>query len=506
MPEGLTVVQHPVLDDRLAILRDAATPHGAFRQALSEASAILAVESTRDLPTVEHTIDTPLEPAPGRRLEAEITIVPVLRAGLGMVDGFLRLLAGRARRAPRACSATRTRSTPTGYYERLPPGMGEAYVFLLDPMLATGGSAVAALARLKANGARQLRADLPRRRARGRRRGARGAPRRADLDRGARPPARRERLHPTRPRGCRRPRLRHDGLRRRWPSAASRSPTTLRGWASRRQGRPRRTRWPSCRSAISSASSSRTSRSSAAGRRRSTMPSPRERIVKRGRGGYCFHLNGAFGLLLEALGYDVTPPAGHGPAGRRGARPPAQPPRACSCTGCRAPAHPEGTWWTEVGLADGPTVPLALRGPAVRTICTATPSSPHWSTPAAGACCRESGARSGIVDVDRAAPAAAEVAGCARAPVDLARVALRAHRHGPAPACGRSRRPARPRALHTSGARRHAHGAARRRGRVVRALADVFGLDLPDVDAAERRALWERVSAQHDAWAAQPDR
>src|SRR6185503_576088 len=114
MPEGLTVVQHPVLDDRLAVLRDAATPHGAFRQALSEASAILAVESTRDLPTVARTIDTPLEPAPGRRLEAEITIVPVLRAGLGMVDGFLR-------------------------------------------MLATGGSAVAALARLKANGARQLR-------------------------------------------------------------------------------------------------------------------------------------------------------------------------------------------------------------------------------------------------------------------------------------------------------------------------------------------------------------
>ena len=66
MPEGLTVVQHPVLDDRLAVLRDAATPHSIFRQALSEASAILAVESTRDLPTVAHTIDTPLEPALGR--------------------------------------------------------------------------------------------------------------------------------------------------------------------------------------------------------------------------------------------------------------------------------------------------------------------------------------------------------------------------------------------------------------------------------------------------------
>ena len=137
MPEGLTVVQHPVLDDRLAVLRDAATPHGAFRQALSEASAILAVESTRDLPTVAHTIDTPLEPAPGRRLETEITIVPVLRAGLGMVDGFLRLLAG-ARVGHLGMQRDEDTLEPTGYYERLPPGMGEAYVFLLDPMLATG--------------------------------------------------------------------------------------------------------------------------------------------------------------------------------------------------------------------------------------------------------------------------------------------------------------------------------------------------------------------------------
>jgi uracil phosphoribosyltransferase len=156
MPDGLIVVHHPVLDDRLAVMRDAATPHGAFRQALNEASAILAVEVTRDLPTVEHTIDTPLEPAAARRLEAEITIVPVLRAGLGMVDGFLRLLAG-ARVGHLGMQRDEDTLEPTGYYERLPPGMGEAYVFLLDPMLATGGSAVAALARLKANGARQLR-------------------------------------------------------------------------------------------------------------------------------------------------------------------------------------------------------------------------------------------------------------------------------------------------------------------------------------------------------------
>ena len=76
MPADLIVVEHPVLEDRLAVLRDAATGHGAFRQALHEASAILAIEATRDLPTVEHEIDTPLEPASVRRLEAQITIVP----------------------------------------------------------------------------------------------------------------------------------------------------------------------------------------------------------------------------------------------------------------------------------------------------------------------------------------------------------------------------------------------------------------------------------------------
>jgi uracil phosphoribosyltransferase len=154
--EGLIVVQHPVLEDRLAVLRDTATPHGAFRLALHEASAILAIEATRDLPTVERTIETPLESAGARRLEAPIIIVPVLRAGLGMVEGFLRLLAD-ARVGHLGLQRDEDTLEPTGYFERLPPGMGEAYVFLLDPMLATGGSAVAALDRLKANGARRLR-------------------------------------------------------------------------------------------------------------------------------------------------------------------------------------------------------------------------------------------------------------------------------------------------------------------------------------------------------------
>ncbi|MEA2278767.1 MAG: uracil phosphoribosyltransferase [Solirubrobacteraceae bacterium] len=156
MPEELTVVAHPILEDRLAVLRDASTSHGAFRRALHEASSILAIEATRDLPTVERPIQTPLEPLTARRLEEDITIVPVLRAGLGMVEGFLRLLPD-ARVGHLGMARDEDTLEPTGYFERLPPSLGEGLVFLLDPMLATGGSAVASLDRLKANGARRLR-------------------------------------------------------------------------------------------------------------------------------------------------------------------------------------------------------------------------------------------------------------------------------------------------------------------------------------------------------------
>ncbi|MEP6953306.1 MAG: uracil phosphoribosyltransferase [Solirubrobacteraceae bacterium] len=155
MSEGLTVVSHPVLDDRVAELRDEATSFGDFRRALGEASAILAVEATRGLPTVERTVQTPLEEAPARRLEAEIILVPVLRAGLAMVEGFLRLLPD-ARVGHLGLQRDEATLEPSGYFERLPPTVGEGLVFLLDPMLATGGSAVAALDRLKANGATSL--------------------------------------------------------------------------------------------------------------------------------------------------------------------------------------------------------------------------------------------------------------------------------------------------------------------------------------------------------------
>jgi uracil phosphoribosyltransferase len=155
VPQGLTIVEHPVLADRLAVLRDQDTGHGAFRQALFEASAIMAVEVARKLPLKEVSIETPLEATSGQRLKDEVAVVPVLRAGLGMVEGFLRLLPD-ARVGHVGIYRDEAEHVPVGYYERLPPGLSDARVYVLDPMLATGGSAVHALNHLKRAGAKHL--------------------------------------------------------------------------------------------------------------------------------------------------------------------------------------------------------------------------------------------------------------------------------------------------------------------------------------------------------------
>jgi uracil phosphoribosyltransferase len=155
MPQRLVVVDHPVLADRLTVMRDRGTGHGDFRQALFEASAIMAVEAARELPVTQVDIETPLEPTTGSRLPTEIAIVPVLRAGLGMVDGFLRLLPG-ARVGHVGVYRDEQEHRPVDYYERLPPELERSHVFVVDPMLATGGSAVHALDRLKAAGALRL--------------------------------------------------------------------------------------------------------------------------------------------------------------------------------------------------------------------------------------------------------------------------------------------------------------------------------------------------------------
>jgi len=155
VPPKLTVLEHSVLADRLAVMRDRETPHGVFRQALSDAAAIMAVEVARELPLRELEIETPLEPTTVRRLRDEVAVVPVLRAGLGMVEGFLRLIPD-ARVGHVGVYRDEQEHVPIDYYRRLPPGLPDARVYVLDPMLATGGSAVHALSALRRSGAREL--------------------------------------------------------------------------------------------------------------------------------------------------------------------------------------------------------------------------------------------------------------------------------------------------------------------------------------------------------------
>jgi uracil phosphoribosyltransferase len=153
--EGVRVVDHPVLARAMTELRARDTTRAAFRSAMATAAGLLAYEALRDLRVEAVTVDTPLEPSGGVRL-APVTVVAILRAGLGMVDGFLDLVPGAAvgHLGMRRDEAT---LQPVPYYESLPDGIDRSTVFAVDPMLATGGSAVAALTRLREAGATDLR-------------------------------------------------------------------------------------------------------------------------------------------------------------------------------------------------------------------------------------------------------------------------------------------------------------------------------------------------------------
>jgi uracil phosphoribosyltransferase len=155
VPEGVTVVDHVLLRRLLTILRDKETPHGVFRQTLDDAAMILAYEAMRGLQPSEHDVTTPLETAQGISLADEVVIVAILRAGLGLVDGFLRLVPD-ARVGHLGMYRDEEALRPVGYYENIPSGVADAEVFVVDPMLATGGSATQAISRLKRAGARRI--------------------------------------------------------------------------------------------------------------------------------------------------------------------------------------------------------------------------------------------------------------------------------------------------------------------------------------------------------------
>ena len=150
-----TVLKHPLIEHKLSILRNRDTDNKLFRETLNELSYLIVYEITRDLALRPVRIQTPLAPCDGHQLGEQVLLVPVLRAGLGMVEGILNLI-------PSAkvghIGVYRDESTlrPIEYYFKLPPNAESMRVFLLDPMLATGGSLAYSIDLLKAKGVQRI--------------------------------------------------------------------------------------------------------------------------------------------------------------------------------------------------------------------------------------------------------------------------------------------------------------------------------------------------------------
>jgi len=150
------LISHPLIKRDLTILRDRRTSSPLFRAVLRRVSHVMAFEVTRDLRVRRRRVRTPLETTAGYTLADDVVIVPVLRAGLGLVDGFLRLLPD-ARVGHVGLYRNEKTLEPVDYYSKFPRGLQKSVVFLIDPMLATGGSGSAAIAFLKKKGARHIR-------------------------------------------------------------------------------------------------------------------------------------------------------------------------------------------------------------------------------------------------------------------------------------------------------------------------------------------------------------
>jgi len=158
MPEDrrLTVVDHPVIECRLSVLRGAATDTLHFRQALHDIAQLMTFEITRDFETEAIEVETPIQKTEGSRLKRPITLVPILRAGVGMMNGFTEIL---SEAAVGYIGLFRDEETlePECYYSNLPPTLADSDVILIDPMLATGNSSAEGASQLKKAGATRIR-------------------------------------------------------------------------------------------------------------------------------------------------------------------------------------------------------------------------------------------------------------------------------------------------------------------------------------------------------------
>ncbi len=154
--KGVTVIAHPLVQHNLTRLRDQRTQSQEFRRLLGEIAALMLYEATRSFATRPTSVQTPLATARGARLKREVVLVPVLRAGLGLLDAILQLIPN-ARVGFIGLKREETTLRAQFYHQSLPKNLGRFEVILIDPMLATGGSAVAALDLLAEQGAKHVR-------------------------------------------------------------------------------------------------------------------------------------------------------------------------------------------------------------------------------------------------------------------------------------------------------------------------------------------------------------
>ena len=153
----VTVIDHPLVQHKLALLRDKETGTKAFRELVSELAMLMGYEVTRDLPLQEVEVETPITKASFKMLANEkLAVVPILRAGLGMADGMMNLIP-HAKMGHIGLYRNPDTLMPTGYYCKLPDDIAERDTIIVDPMLATGNSAIEAIRLVKNAGAKTIR-------------------------------------------------------------------------------------------------------------------------------------------------------------------------------------------------------------------------------------------------------------------------------------------------------------------------------------------------------------
>lgn len=150
-----TVLNHALINHKLSIMRDKNTNTIVFKENLDEIAMLMAYEVTKDLPLVEYPIETPICKTVGKKLAKQAILVPILRAGIGLVDGFRRIIPS-AKVGHIGLQRDEETLQPIEYYAKFPKGIEDAIVIVVDPMLATGGSASATITSLKKRGAKNI--------------------------------------------------------------------------------------------------------------------------------------------------------------------------------------------------------------------------------------------------------------------------------------------------------------------------------------------------------------